>query len=262
MSASDQWMPLYISDYLADTKHLSARQHGAYLLLLMHHWKHGFLPDVNDQLARIAALTPREWRTDSHVIRQFFVSENGQLIQKRLKRELERSRNVSSSRSQAAHARYAKHSQSHNTNGANAPDMQRTTTTTSTEEERKTLSPVFVPMSPAAREEDTHTSERDLISKMWLPEAQDVLFAARIGLDVERQIPLFVDSLRARGVRTPDTAAAWRNWCRIAAERARPKLSPGLAMIYREGMERAMDYNTDPLEHLTPLPGGINGKSH
>jgi hypothetical protein len=95
-----------------------------------------------------------------------------------------------------------------------------------------------------SREGHTHTTDT-LIPKNWMPEAQDVLFAARIGLDVERQIPLFVDShAGSKGVRTcADTAAAWRNWCRIAAERAQSEAqSWAWHMIFnREGMERAMD---------------------
>jgi uncharacterized protein YdaU (DUF1376 family) len=71
MSATP-WMPLYIGDYRADTTHLSAAQHGAYLLLIMHYWQQGGLPDDDEQLARIACMTIQEWRKHRPVIRAFF----------------------------------------------------------------------------------------------------------------------------------------------------------------------------------------------
>lgn len=37
------WMAFYVADYLADTLHLSATEHGAYLLLISHYWVHGGL---------------------------------------------------------------------------------------------------------------------------------------------------------------------------------------------------------------------------
>lgn len=66
------WMKLYIGDYRGDTGHLTAAQHGAYLLLIMHYWRQSGLPDDDNQLARITAMTPDEWEENRSTIKEFF----------------------------------------------------------------------------------------------------------------------------------------------------------------------------------------------
>lgn len=65
-------MSLHIGDYLKDTRHLRAAEHGAYLLLIMHYWATGGLPDDDKQLAAIACMSPREWQKHRPVIRPLF----------------------------------------------------------------------------------------------------------------------------------------------------------------------------------------------
>ncbi|EDR3747109.1 DUF1376 domain-containing protein, partial [Salmonella enterica] len=55
------YMQLYIADYLADTMHLSAEEHGAYLLLMFNYWQTGrAIP--KSRLAKIARVTFGELR--------------------------------------------------------------------------------------------------------------------------------------------------------------------------------------------------------
>ncbi len=67
-------MPLYIGDYLADTAHLTTIQHGAYLLLIMHYWKHCGLPSDEKQLMAIARMSAEEWHGNCHVVASLFDS--------------------------------------------------------------------------------------------------------------------------------------------------------------------------------------------
>jgi uncharacterized protein YdaU (DUF1376 family) len=66
------WMPLYVGDYLGDTGHLTTAQHGAYLLLMMHYWRKGELPDDDRQLSKITKLPLRTWCEYRATLQDFF----------------------------------------------------------------------------------------------------------------------------------------------------------------------------------------------
>ncbi|WP_208923633.1 YdaU family protein [Escherichia coli] len=70
------YMQLYIADYLADTMHLSAEEHGAYLLLMFNYWQTG-KPIPKNRLAKIARLTNERW-ADVEPSLQEFLCDNGE----------------------------------------------------------------------------------------------------------------------------------------------------------------------------------------
>lgn len=106
--SAPQWMPLYIADYLADTRRLNAAEHGAYLLLIMEYWQIGSLPNDDRQLARIACMTDKEWKEARPIVEGFF--EEG-WRHKRIDAELANAAETISRRSAAgkagASARYS-----------------------------------------------------------------------------------------------------------------------------------------------------------
>lgn len=71
------YMQLYVSDYLADTAHLTAQQHGAYMLLLMNYWQRGkALDNTNERLSHVARLSPEEWAEAKPTLEEFFIVQD------------------------------------------------------------------------------------------------------------------------------------------------------------------------------------------
>jgi uncharacterized protein YdaU (DUF1376 family) len=101
---SRQWMPLYVADYLRDTRKLTAAEHGAYLLLIMEYWTSGELPDDDRQLARIASMSPAEWKKARPNVQGFF---HDGWSHKRLDIEIARSTDISNKRAAAAKLKHS-----------------------------------------------------------------------------------------------------------------------------------------------------------
>lgn len=95
-------LPLWTDAYLADTRHLSAEQHGVYLLLLMEAWRRPAcsLPDDDEMLARLACMSTERWAFNRDIVMAFwkFDGRKKEWTQSRLTDE--RSYVVQKSRSQ------------------------------------------------------------------------------------------------------------------------------------------------------------------
>lgn len=87
--ASLPYMQLYVSDYLADTAHLSAEQHGAYMLLLMNYWQKGKpLDNSNERLQHVARLSDSAWASNKEILAEFFVIEGDIWTHPRIEEDL------------------------------------------------------------------------------------------------------------------------------------------------------------------------------
>lgn len=86
---SAPYMPLFVADYLADTAHLSAAEHGAYLLLIMNYWQREKpLPADDRKLARIARMSDAEWSDARLNLSEFFEEQDGEWRHARIDEEL------------------------------------------------------------------------------------------------------------------------------------------------------------------------------
>ena len=96
------YMQLYVSDYLADTAHLTAQQHGAYLLLLMNYWQKGKpLDNTNERLQYVARMTGEEWEANKDILAEFFWIDGDTWSHTRIDNDLEKVREKSEKASKA-----------------------------------------------------------------------------------------------------------------------------------------------------------------
>lgn len=137
------WMKLYVQDFVADTEHLNAAQTGAYFLLICSYWTRGNLPRSDAELARIARMTPVQWRRNKPIVSAFFSSD---WKHKRVESELAKVRDVSEKRRASAvqmhmqkpckpDANAAQNSGAHS--AANAPALAQQVHTDSDSERKK-----------------------------------------------------------------------------------------------------------------------------
>lgn len=97
------WMPWYVADFVGDTQHLDAAETGAYMLLLGHYWLNGGLPEADAALARIARMTPAQWKRSRGALMKFFPDGHN----KRADEELAHAADVSSKRRASAKQKHS-----------------------------------------------------------------------------------------------------------------------------------------------------------
>ena len=115
-------LPLFTDAYMADTRHLTTAQHGAYLLLLMTAWRMPDckLPDDDRLLARWCGLDYRNWcKMRPLIIDQFWKKDgSGKLQQNRLLDERKYADSVRRKNAEAGKASALKRKERHSTNVA------------------------------------------------------------------------------------------------------------------------------------------------
>lgn len=97
--------PLWTDAYLGDTRHLTAAQHGAYLLLLITAWRTTdcSLPDDDGNLSKWSCMGMKTWLKNKKVIMDFWDLENGRWTQAK---QIEVRKKVIVNSSQKSHAGY------------------------------------------------------------------------------------------------------------------------------------------------------------
>jgi uncharacterized protein YdaU (DUF1376 family) len=104
-------MQLYVADYLADTAHLTAAQHGAYLLLIFNYWQRGKpLNNSNERLANVARMSNEEWICARPILEEFFEVDGDEWMHMRIEHDLHTVNSKSGKASKAGKASAARRS--------------------------------------------------------------------------------------------------------------------------------------------------------
>ena len=216
-------LPLWTDSYLADTRHLTTQEHGAYLLLLMEAWrrKDCALPDDDALWARLAGLDMRAWKRIKTTIRAFWSErDDGYLEQKRLVDERQYVSRRSERAVTAAKARHGARSLKLNNKvpayalleGVLEPCLEPTPTPTPTPIEEP---PLGYPPQEEAPDEPEKRSRGTRIPEDWQLTDADRCHGRSKGLgedEIEHEAAGFRDHHTAKGTISKDWAASWRTW--------------------------------------------------
>ena len=246
-------LPLWTDAYLADTRHLTLEEHGAYLQLLMIAWRSEgcCLPDDDHRLALMLGVSRKKFKTLRPALSDLFSVGDGVWTQKRLTKERrfveERS---SQRRAAAALGRQAKAlkvqasgSANESANGSR-PTQQNVYTQTQTQTQTQTHTRDKEPsLRSGEKVDDKDAFNGSSVGKQlsinkrggngqrgsridpeFRPTSEHYALAAKIGIDADSQRERFIDYWRGRsgnGGTKIDWDATFRNWLRSAGDRIR-----------------------------------------
>lgn len=195
------WMPLSIDDYMADTLHLSAAEHGAYMLLIMRYWKDGGLPADERMIQRFSRLSVDQWAESRDVIAAFF--DEG-WRHRRIDAELAKADQIIEKRRNAASARHNR-----STSSAHAVQVQSKSTDTGA-----------LPLTEDQEKEEPTGSSKKNGTRIPADFVPDLSWAVTQGLSpsqAEFEAANFRDYWTARSgaaATKRDWPATWRTWVR------------------------------------------------
>ena len=108
MTARPAALPLFGDAYMADTRHLTLEEHGAYLMLLLIAWRSPdcSLPDDDARLARMLGITPKKWAKLKPSVMAFWKLTAAGWQQERLTKEFRFVAKKSEQNRQSANSRW------------------------------------------------------------------------------------------------------------------------------------------------------------
>ena len=117
------YIRFFIGDYRRDTRRLTAAERGAYTELLWEYYAHGSLPTDDEQLRKIADLTPKQWERSRPTLEAFFQQPGWK--HKRVEIELRKATEKSRAAAENVSRRWTRTARVEKHHGANSQRFQR-----------------------------------------------------------------------------------------------------------------------------------------
>jgi uncharacterized protein YdaU (DUF1376 family) len=209
-------MPIFGDAYIADTRHLSLEEHGAYYLLLLIAWRSEdcSLPDDDKRLAQMLGISPAKWAKLKPTIMAFWALERGRWTQKRQKKEHDFVTEKRAKNADAAKRRWNGQATENKGSGRS----ERTSERTSERICQNDAPP------PPYKKPSVSTRAKQSLPDEWVPQpfGEDsdaaVIEAGWSEADRKGQMERFRDHHRARGNKFADWQAAWGTWVRNSVQ--------------------------------------------
>jgi len=225
MTCNRPWMPLYVTDYMADTIELGADEHGVYMMLLMLAWRRadGAIPNDMAWLKRALSSCMKDMhgtrfkRLVPPLLSRFFsLDSQGNWRQKRLTKEREKVEKIAEKQREKAEKRWSAPNKNNDLRDASAVpqfgDAAMLLNTSDSHSHKKTEA--YASAAPVKQKRSTKA--RTQISESWQPDDQGISYALARGFAGEKLrqlIASFVNYHRGKGSLMADWNAAWRTWC-------------------------------------------------
>lgn len=239
--------------YIADTTHLTTEEHGAYLLLLGAMWRrNGWVPDDDADTARIVGMTKAKWRKTKRRLASLLIFSDGHITQKNLRKIWKNTqekiainrangakggRPVARDNKDIAQANGSVSLNPNETIPEPEPDRKKDTSDDVSKESAETepedddgkpgetangmdAGPGEDTPKPEPKAAKPKAEPKRRIAEDRQPDNAAITYAAKLGVDVRRTWPDFVDYHVRRDTMATERgfAAAWRTWCRKAVE--------------------------------------------
>lgn len=209
------YIQLYVSDYLSDTQHLTAEEHGAYLLIIMNYWQTE-KPIPQNRLQGISRVFNDRWTNVKQVLSEFFTEdENGCWYHTRIEQDLDKvkakSKQASDAGKKSAEKRASKKPINKEDSKVCLTTVQHNFNERSTiEEKREKRKDKIVIDKKGSRIENLSQQQKD--------ELQVFMHEYAIQEEINKiEISKFIDYWKsATGIKAikVDWKATFRNWCR------------------------------------------------